>query len=166
MWQKKRFNFQISRVENCAWDFSSRTGWRQNQLEASYFPPEIAINLARTCTVIRNHLVEHVSYSIEKSRDRKRAFNFMWIGHLSWAMANDSRPVRKEFQYLFSDDKVWNELLRQERLTYCKFICSLDLTQAHIKAQLRWYMANASYKLGWNNVIFSDENKFNEDGSE
>lgn len=128
---------------------------------------KIAKRISRGETVVRNFLKKGEKYGIRKknkgnskisNRERNRIIQ---IGETEKFNASE---IKQELNLPISKRRVAQILRGSGHLVYKKKAKKPNLTPKHIQARLDFAKQHMDWKAEWDEVIFSDEKKFNLDG--
>ncbi|CAD7078657.1 unnamed protein product [Hermetia illucens] len=126
---------------------------------------EIASRIGRSDRVVRNYLNNVDNYGTKKRKGRPRVLSDRDRRSTSKATSNSTnslRGIRNECKLSVSIPTIWREINRNPNLVREKMRKAPRLQQHHKDARLEFARNNMSRH--WDQVIFSDEKKFNLDG--
>ncbi|CAD7082823.1 unnamed protein product [Hermetia illucens] len=126
---------------------------------------EIASRIGRSDRVVRNYLNNVDNYGTKKRKGRPRVLSDRDRRSISKATSNSTnslRGIRNECKLSVSIPTIWREINRNPNLVREKMRKAPRLQQHHKDARVEFARNNMSRH--WDQVIFSDEKKFNLDG--
>ena len=128
---------------------------------------EIGRRVNRSEAAIRNVLKKGEKYGVKKktkghtklsNRDRNRILELAGTGKFN------ASEIKKELGLPITNKRIAQILRGSGHLKYIKKAKKPNLTPTHIQARLNFAKKHMAWRNEWDNVIFSDEKKFNLDG--
>jgi len=147
------------------------TSYEKGQVDAlqgiGFNITQIANKINRSRCAIRNYLNLGTNYDTERSTGRKSTLGSITkkkIIHLARVEHQNSTQIKVGLQLNVTSRRVRQILSTCPTLKYIKKLSKPKLTQAHKTARLQFARKYMDYSQAWENVLFSDEKKFNLDG--
>ena len=128
---------------------------------------EIARRLSRSRSAIANYLSAPENYGTSARSGRPKALTKRSENCLFRMASNESlssKQLKDRLELRVSARTVRHYLYNCPFLKYEKMNAKPPLTAEHKSARLQYARSHHFWNLEWNNVIFSDEKKFNLDG--
>lgn len=128
---------------------------------------QIAEKIKRSKSVVNSFLKNPQSYGTKKRTGRPRALTTKQKARVVSLARNkkmSSSAIVNELQLNCTSRTVRNVLSSNKYLKYSKIAARPPLTQAHKNVRLAFAKKYVSFGEKWNDVVFSDEKKFNLDG--
>jgi transposase len=139
----------------------------RGHLEHGMSKKDIAAKLNRSYTVVNHFCSDMDGYGIQKwygpkpcltERDRRRIFKEASRTGMS------SEDLRKSTGVPVTSRRIRQVLNSSNMFQYVKRKSAPCLKPQHLSARLKFAKENVFLGDGWNNIVFSDEKKFNLDG--
>ena len=121
----------------------------------------------RSQNVVSNFLRDKENYGQNMRKGKPIATTFRDRRRLLRSVGNEGKSIMEAKQdngLTASKTTLWRVCSNAEHLKYLKMISAPKLTNDHKLLRLDWAKKYMSYGDKWQNVIFSDEKKFNLDG--
>lgn len=127
----------------------------------------IAKHIGRSESAVRYFLKDPNGDTPKKQRGRKTKLSERDVRHIVQTASKSgisSSEIRKELNLPVHSSTIRRVLASEENLQYVKRKSSPELKIHHIEARLKFAEEKVFWKSEWDNIIFSDEKKFNLDG--
>jgi len=139
-----------------------------NSLLAQSLPMlQIARQINRSFTVVRNYIKNPEKYGQKNNHGRKRATSPRTDRRIIRKVSNNMvscSEIHDQMNLKVTPRTVLNIIHRSPEIKFRKCMRKPPLKQQHIKARLEWAMQAIENRVDWNVITFSDEKKFNLDG--
>lgn len=128
---------------------------------------EIAKRINRSKTVVYNYLKNPGKYGQQKRTGRPSSLTVRQkraIVRTACSKNETSNQIRRELQLPCTSRTVRNVLQKNPNVRYAKVKSHLPLTKQHKTDRVEFAKKHVSFGTQWEDVVFSDEKKFNLDG--
>jgi hypothetical protein len=127
----------------------------------------ISDKLNRSVKVVHSFLLSPTQYTRKKKRGITRKISDKAKRRLLRVASNNvasASNMQRALELNVSVRRVQQILRASPHLTYRKIIREPWTNERHYQERINWAIGHVAWKCQWNNVIFSDEKKFNLDG--
>ena len=129
----------------------------------------IALELGRSRAVVQNYLNAPEKYGTAIRAGRPKAVSPRTLKKVRRVMCNaiiTAQQVRAQLNLPVTKRTVQRYASSSKELKWQKLKTSPALTAMHKRKRVLFALAHISWVTEWNQVVFSDEKKFNLDGSD